>query len=297
MKKNKFHRHLIHVILRFLMAAGSVLPFGAALALGAAIGRFAWRVLPRERHKTLAHLRLAFGNEKSEKELEEIGRRTFDHYGRCVAEWVKIDYIIAYLDEYVTTEGYEHLDRALAAGKGTVIIAAHFGNWELMAGHGALKGYPGTGIARKIYLEHYDQLIVDLRKKMKLGTIYRHEHPRRILEALHQNRMLGFVVDQAIDDVEQIPVQFFGRPAWTPVAPVRFARATGAAMIPVFMIREGLKHRIVVEPPIPLVETGDRKADIAANTQAWVAVQERYIRRYPHLWVWNHKRWKDTTTA
>jgi Kdo2-lipid IVA lauroyltransferase/acyltransferase len=277
------------------MAVGSVLPFRAASALGAAIGRFAWRVLPRERYKTLAHLRLAFGNEKSEKELERIGLRTFDHYGRCVAEWVKIDHLIAHLDEYVATEGYEHLDRALAAGKGTIIIAAHFGNWELMAGHGALKGYPGTGIARKIYLEHYDQLIVNLRKKMKLETIYRHEHPRRILEALHQNRMLGFVVDQAIDDVEQIPVQFFGRPAWTPVAPVRFARATGAAMIPVFMIREGLKHRIVVEPPIPLVETGDRKADIAANTQAWVAVQERYIRRYPHLWVWNHKRWKDAT--
>lgn len=293
MKKKKFHRYLLYAVLRFLMALAVLLPYRAAVAIGAAIGRFAWSVLAHERSKTLDHLRLAFGAEKKFKELEQIGRRMFDHYGRTMAEWVKIDHLIKHLDEYVTAEGYEHLERALKKGRGIVIVAAHFGNWELMAGHIAMNGIPLSAIARKIYIEQYDRMLTKLRRKMNVETIYRHEHPRRLLKVLHDNRALGFVVDQAIEDVDAISVNFFGRPAWTPVAPARFARATGAALIPMFIVREGEKHRIVVEPPIELVDTRDRAADIRKNTEAWVAVQETYIRRYPHLWVWNHRRWKE----
>jgi KDO2-lipid IV(A) lauroyltransferase len=294
MKKNKFHRHLLYACLRLLMLLGSVLPYRVAVSLGAAIGRFGWYVLlPRERRKTLEHLRLAFGNEKTEAELEQIGASTFDHYGRCAAEWVKIDHLIAHLDHYISVEGYEHLDRGFEAGNGVIVVAAHFGNWELMAGHAALKGYPCSVIARKLYLEQYDRLMMGMRRKMKLDMMYRTDSPRRMLEVLRQNRLLGFVVDQAIEDVEVIQVQFFGKPAWTPVAPARFARASGAPLIIAYMVREGLRHRIVVEPPIALADTGDRAADLRANTQAWVSAQERFIRRHPHLWVWNHRRWKE----
>ena len=34
----------------------------------------------------------------------------------------------------------------------------------------------------------------------------------------------------------------------------------------------------VIEPPIQLVDTGDKQKDLVTNTQKWVAVQERYIR-------------------
>lgn len=240
----------------------------------------------------MSHLRLALGSEKSEKELEEIGRKTFEHYGLLLAEWLKIDHIIAHLDDYVSTEGYQYLDEAFAKGKGIVLVGAHFGNWELMGGHASLKNYKCTAIARKIYFEKYDRLLTAMRRKMKVETIYRTEHPRKMLKALHQNRMVGFIADQAIEDVDGIQVNFFGHPAWTPVAPVRFAASSGATLLLAFIVREGYKHRIIVEPPISLVDTGNKDEDLRANTAKWVSIQEQYIRRYPHLWVWNHKRWK-----
>lgn len=274
------------------MFLAALLPYSVVLGLGGAAGRLVYRILPKERRKMLEHLRLAFGSEKSETEIEAIALKTFEQYGFLLAEWIKVDYFITHLDEVVSTEGYGYLDQAFAKGKGIVLVGAHFGNWEFMGGHTSLKNYPCTAIARKIYFEKYDRLLTSMRRKMKVETIYRSDPPRRMLKALHQNRMVGFFVDQAVEDVDGIWVNFFGRPAWTPVAPVRFASASGAALICGFNIREGLQHRIIVEPPIELVDTGDKAADLRTNTQAWVDIQERYIRRYPHLWVWNHKRWK-----
>src|SRR6185503_11675146 len=113
-------------------------------------------------------------------------------------------------------------------------------------------------IARCIYYERYDRLLVDVRSQMKLETIYRDDSPRRVLRALKENRVLGVVADQDVDTVEGVFVDFFGQPAYTPAAPARLAAATGAALIPCFIIREGMYHRIVIEPPVLLEETGER---------------------------------------
>ena len=269
-----------------------LLPFRVGYSFGGSLGKAAFWVLAHERAKTMSHLQMAFGSEKSNAELLKIGQGVFEHYGKMCAEFILIDKIIARFDEFVSTSGVENLDNALRAGKGAVLAVAHFGNWEIMGGFHALKGYPLTVIARKIYFEKYDRYLVALRKKMKVETIYRDESVRTMLLTLRKNRLLGFVVDQDVDSVDGVFVNFFGRPAFTPIAPVRFALASGAPIIPAFIIRDGMRHRVIVEPPIDLVQTGNKEEDVRVNTQKWVDVQERYIRRYPELWVWNHRRWK-----
>ena len=127
---------------------------------------------------------------------------------------------------------------------------------------------------------------------MKVQTIYRDASVRQMLNVFKENRMLGFVVDQDVESVDGVFVNFFNKPAFTPIAPVRFALSVGAPIIPVFIVREGMKHHMIVEPAIEISRTGNKEEDIRVNTQRWVDVQERYIRNYPHLWVWNHRRWK-----
>ena len=295
--KNKPSRHILYALLIGVRAVFYLLPYKLGFSIAGALGRLVFRALRKEKAKTLSHLRLAFGAEKSEAEILKIGESVFEHYGHTLFELAMIDKIIPRFDDFVRASGYEHFDKALKAGKGVVVTIAHFGNWEIMGGYTALKGYPCTVIARKIYFEKYDRLLVDLRNKMNVRTIYRDESIRKMLHVFKENRMLGFVVDQDVESVDGVFVDFFNRPAYTPVAPVRFAIATGAPIIPVFIVREGMRHHMIVEPAIELVSTGDKEADIKANTQKWVAVQEKYIRRYPHLWVWNHKRWKTVPPA
>ena len=240
---------------------------------------------------------MAFGDEKKEAELAKIGEKVFEHYGQTLFELAMLDKIIPRFDDFVYATGYENFDKGLKAGKGIICAIAHFGNWEIMGGYTAMKGYPCTVIAKKIYFEKYNQLLVNIRDQMHVETIYRTDSVRNMLKVLKKNRMLGFVVDQDVDSVEGIFVNFFDRPAFTPIAPVRFATLTGAPIIPVFIIREGMRHHMIVEPAIELTQTENKEEDIKTNTQKWVAVQEKYIRQYPHLWVWNHKRWKTVERA
>ena len=292
--KKKFYRDILVGLLLTVRRLFLFLPYQTGFSFGGTLGKLTFRLLPKEKKRTLAHLRLAFQGEKSEKEIWEVGQKVFEHYGKTLAELALLDKLIPRFDEFVTTSGYEHLDNGLRAGKGIIITTAHFGNWEIMGGYSATKGYPLTVIARKIYFEKYNQLLVSTRAKMKVETIYRDDSIRLMLGVLKKNRILGFVVDQDIDFADGIFVNFFNRPAYTSIAPVRFAMATGAPIIPAFVIREGMKHHVIVEPPIELVRSGSEEEQVKANTQKWVSIQEKYIRKYPDMWVWNHRRWKTT---
>ena len=290
--KKKRYRAVFYYLFVILRAFFNLFPYIFTVWFCKMLGRFIFYVLAKEREKTLKNLRAAFGTEKSEQELFKIARAVFENYGMIAAETHMAHKILPQIDRWVSLEGKDIADEAIRRGYGIVAVIAHFGDWELMGGYLSHKGYPSTAIARKIYYEKYNRLLMEARAKLGFKTIYRDESPREMLKVLRNNGILVIVADQDVDTVDGVFVDFFGRPAYTPVAPVKFAMATGAALIPAFIVREGYRHRVIIEKPVELVVTGDKEKDLVENTQNWVSVQEKYIRQYPHLWVWNHKRWK-----
>ncbi len=291
MKKKPYRIFLYYLLvgIRFLF---NIFPYSILVRMGKYLGRFAFYIISKERARTLNHLSLAFGNEKTPEELKKIARGVFENFGMILMETNFIHKILSEIDRWVVIEGSSHIDEALKKGKGIVGLVAHFGDWELMGGYLTMKGYPLTVIARKIYYEKYNELLMEVRQKMGVQTIYRDESPRKMLQVLKKNEILAFVADQDVEAVDGVFVNFFGQPAYTPVAPVRFAMATGSALIPAFIIRQGYKHKIIIRNPLELVNTQNIELDTQVNTQAWVAVQESFIRQYPDHWVWNHRRWK-----
>jgi KDO2-lipid IV(A) lauroyltransferase len=270
----------------------SLLPYSWGVSFGGTIGKLVFILIPKERRRTLSHLKAAFGEEKSDQELERVGRSVFEHYGKTLAELALIDKMAKRFNELVTTSGYEHLDKGLRDGKGIIIVTGHIGNWEIMGGYSAMNGYPLTVIAKKIYYDKYNALLVNLRARMKVETIFRDDSVKKMLSVLRKNRILGFLVDQDVDTIEGVFVNFFGRPAYTSTAPIRFAMASGSPVIPAFIVRDGMRHHVTVMPPLEISRTGDKDEDLRVNTQRWVTLQEKVIREYPHMWVWNHRRWK-----
>ena len=291
--KNKSYRLFFYYALVCLIGLFNLFPYRLAVRIGGLLGLVAFYLVPKERKKTIDNLRIAFGSEKTERELYLIARQVFENYGFIAAETNLVHKIIPHIDEWIKIDGRELIDEALKKRNGIAGVVAHFDNWEFLAGYLATIGYPVTVIARKIYYEKYNDLVMEVRRKLKVRTIYRDESPRKMLQVLRDNGILGFVADQDVDSVDGIFVDFFGHPAYTPVAPVRFAMASGAPLMLSFLIREGLRHRVVIEKPIELTMTGDKENDLKVNTQKWVNIQEKYIRQYPHLWVWNHNRWKS----
>jgi KDO2-lipid IV(A) lauroyltransferase len=93
---------------------------------------------------------------------------------------------------------------------------------------------------------------------------------------------------------EGIFVEFFGRLASTHAGAALFAIRTGAPVVPVFGIRhEDNTHTALILPEVEVIRTGNLKADIMANTEAFTRLVEQQIRARPEMWFWLHDRWKS----
>lgn len=291
--KFKLRRYYLYYLGRTAAFLFALLPFRLGVSLGSLAGRAAFYLLPEYRQLAIYNLTSVFGREKSAAEIRDIARRVFENLGRNAAELISFPKVNASnVDRFVTAQNMEAIDRSFGNGLGTLILTAHLGNWEITGAYLRLKNYPGVAIGKRIYFDKYDKFLNDLRKSQDVNIIYRDSSPKALLRILKDNKIVGVVADQDVDSVEGVFVDFFGRPAYTPVGPALLAMMTGASLIPVFAVRDGLRHRFIVEKPIELADTGDRKADIVTNTQKWSLVVESYIRKYPDQWVWIHRRWK-----
>lgn len=289
----KWHRPLLYAALRGVQVVVRRLPLGWASSFGAWSGRVAFWLLPHERKKAIRHLTWVFEKEKSAEEIRRLAKQTFIHLGRNFGEWLKIP---ALSDEEIITrvapENLERVEEALRRGKGALLLTGHFGNWEWLAAYFGARGYQGGVVARRIHFEPYNRLLVGLRLSHHVKTFYRDESPREILKKLARNGVLGILPDQDVDKIDGVFIPFFGREAYTPTAPVALALASGAALVPIFLVRDGNIFRLKVEEPIPVRRSGNKSEDLRRHTLEWNAVLEKYIRQYPDQWVWMHRRWK-----
>ena len=124
--------------------------------------------------------------------------------------------------------------------------------------------------------------------------IQRQSAARDILKALRQNEAVGILFDQNTTRSEGVFAKFFGIPAATTPAIALFALRTGAAVVPGFLIWDAAqqKHRLRLDPPVDLINTGDLDRDVLENTKHFNEILEGYIRKYPDQWLWIHRRWK-----
>ncbi|MFH1836730.1 MAG: lysophospholipid acyltransferase family protein [Candidatus Omnitrophota bacterium] len=296
--KIKTRRYYIYYVAKILFYIIGLLPRGISLALADILGRGAFRILKKHRDVTVSNLDAVFGEDNENS--KEIAKDVFRNVAKNGADWIKfLFYRKSEINKLVTEiEGLENLDWAIKQGKGVILLASHFGNWELLSMYLYSNGYTGAIIAKRIYFHKYDKLISRLRKRFGADIVYRDESPKKLLRILKKGGMLGILADQDVDSVEGIFVDFFGKPAYTPVAPVKLGMTVGANLVPAFMVRKpDNKYKLVVEKPVGL-ETGKNKEELVRKyTQGWTDTLEKYIRKYPDQWVWMHPRWKTSGQA
>jgi KDO2-lipid IV(A) lauroyltransferase len=113
------------------------------------------------------------------------------------------------------------------------------------------------------------------------------------VRSIKSGRVLGYVIDQNQPQRHAIFPTFFGVPAATAATPAILALRSGAAVV--FTLSYPLgdgRHRVVVEGPIDVPDTGDRDRDVLAFMQDLNDRLERYVRAHPEQWYWLHRRWK-----
>jgi KDO2-lipid IV(A) lauroyltransferase len=273
-----------------------VIPYRCALLLGSCLGVLAFDVFRVRRKVTLLNLRNSLGNRRKTKELRKIGREAYKNIGKSMVEYSLFPSLNQRrISRMVEFEGAENFDEAMRKGKGAIVVAGHFGSWELMGAATSQSGYPVdflVGEQRNILV---DDLMNDYRRRMGIGIIKMGAAAKGVIKALKDNRFIAMLSDQDAGNDGTI-VDFFGRPASTPKGPAAFALKMNAPIIMAFIIRErNCRQKIIIEEPLFMDRSKSKEDDIQRLTQAYTSMLEKYVRQYPDHWFWPHRRWKSTT--
>ena len=282
----------------YLLVLGGIaflrlLPRTVALALMRGLGRLGFALAGAPRRRTIGHLTMVYGKEKSAAEIRRLARRVFVHFATAATDFVRMPVIIGKgINRLVTASGTEHLDRAFATGEGLLMITCHFGNWEILGAWLAQNGYRMSVVGTTLFDPRLDRILVETRNSAGYTNIARGKGTRDILRTLKKGEAVGMLIDQDTK-AEGVFVDFFGQAAYTPSGPAVLARRLGLPIIPIFAyLQPDFTYRVECLPPLDLVRSDNEEEDIRRNTQKCSDAYETMIRRYPEQWVWMHKRWK-----
>jgi len=282
----------IHLLYRFL----GRLPRFPALGLTRTLGRLAWIVDTSGRRRTLDHLALAFGDESDPAEHRRIGRRSYINLAAGLADLARVRRLDAdALDTLVLTEPetLAGLAGIREQGRGVILLTPHMGNWELLTGWLAARGFPVHFVGRQPYDERLERLYTAVRTAQGANWISRGGAFRKIEAVLRAGEIVILLIDQDTARVHGTFVDFFGRAAWTPTGPAALARLTGAALLPGALIwATPRRYRLVLCEPVATVATGEASWDDWENTRRATVCLEELILRYPDQWAWFHQRWR-----
>jgi KDO2-lipid IV(A) lauroyltransferase len=292
-RMKKLWQFVVRITFRTLLRVLRFVPWKVALAWGRSLGTFGYMVSARYRRVADKNLRLAYGDAMTEAERRRIIRRVFQNFGSAMFEFLKVPSMSA--DEVrrmvpVSQEHFDHVNAALARGKGVILISAHIGNWELLARRGAMEGYKLAVVVRQSPDDGLNEVTDYIRESGGYEVYARGDSAKTVLKRLHSGGVIAILPDQKSEDVF---VPFFGRLTGTVAGPAVLALKTGAPIVMMFCLRSPDGAYIIESAPdVDITPTGDLDADRTRVMADVTAAIEDVIRRYPDQWLWVHDRWK-----
>ena len=250
------------------MMAG--LPLGLGYALASAFTELHFRLFPARRHAALINLAAALPGSPRRERLRLV-RRMMRSYNCMLFEFFRLPHMGRDdLLNAVEVVGREHLEEAVARGRGVILTCTHIGNWELAAVVLAHWGYTIHAVAGVQLNRWLSPAIRDSKSELAIHTVSHEDGLRKLLRALERNELVALMVD---GDLFQhgTTVEFFGRETRWPAGPGVLAQRTGALVISGFCERSGNgRFRIVIEKaldPTTFATAAELNTAIAATAQ------------------------------
>lgn len=262
------------------------LPWPLQRLIGRAIGAVLGIALRARRHAARVNLALCYP-ELDASARGKILREHFSALGIGLFEFARAWWgSIAPLRRSVRIDGLEHLQAAVAQGRGVLLISGHFMNLEicgrLLCDHVPLAG---------MYRRHSGAVMewAVLRGRLRYAAaMFRQQELRPALRHLKQGGVLWYAPDQDMLGKDTVFAPFFEIPAATITATHQLARLSGCAVLPFFHHREGDRYVLRIDPPLRDFPSHD----VAADTARVNAAIEAMVREAPAQYLWIHRRFK-----
>jgi KDO2-lipid IV(A) lauroyltransferase len=286
-RRNRFGRRLafraemlaIHAVRPIigLVPTRILIPFSGWL--GAHI--FVWAPIARKRIESNLDL---IHPDMPRAERRALSRAVGDNFARLMAEYMRLPEL-ARTPGLFDVEGGAHLTGAAAAGKGVVLVTAHYGNWEFVRLAAAGLGAPAAIIYRAFNNAGFDAIAQTYIAAAGTPVLHKgRKGARALLRHVIGGGAAMILIDQRQTGAPLIP--FLGRVAETAPAAAALALRTGAALIPVRATRlaDGRRFKVEFEAPIA-------HGDEVAMTRAVNDCISAWVEEHPGQWFWLHRRW------
>ena len=251
-------------------------------------------LIPLRKSVVISNLKKAFPD-KTGKEIKRIAFDNFVSIGITFMEIMAFQKMNS--EEILSLVDVNNLDLAkkkVDAGKGTILLTAHFGNWEL----GAL--YMGLALNKQIDVlvkKQRNRLVAnwmtEIREKFTNKEVSLGISIRGLYKTLLGGGVIGIVGDQRGKKKDGIVVNFFNQPTTTFQG---FAALGIKNKVPIVVVlSERLssgKYHIDIEEINYDNLTGTLEEQIKELNQRYMTLLEKKIRKNPEQWLWMHNIWK-----
>ncbi|MEY4640987.1 MAG: hypothetical protein RLZZ227_981 [Pseudomonadota bacterium] len=264
------------------------LPFRMRMAAGTLLGLATYVAGRERRYITAVNIALCFP-ELSAQQQHALVRRSFIDNGIGLIEtatgWMRPT---GHFQDQLTLTGREHLDAALATGRGVLLLGAHYSTLDFGANLLALN-YPFA----VTYRAHKNPLFDSFMLRGRISNcngVFDRKDIRGMFRHLKENRILWYAPDQDYGPERAVYVPFFGQRAAMLTAASRFASFNNSPVVLVRQHRDTARKHYTLEftsltPPLP---SGDELLDATTINVAL----EHAIRQEPSQYLWMHKRFK-----
>ena len=262
------------------------LPPGVRYPAAAAGGSLWYLADAGRRRNALRNYAAVLGCAEDDPEVARVARHAFENYCRMLADFLLIgDLRPEEVRDLLTVGGREHVEAALARGRGAILALPHMGSWDFAGALASMLGYRIVAVAEPFYGSLNDA-VVETRSRHGLRIVpMGRSAVRAINDALDRNELVALLCDVAHGP--GVDVTFFGRRAVVPAGPAAIACKREAPLLPTYCRRSAAGgYHVHVDPPVqpPGRERCGGKQASAELMQRVVERFEAFIRHDPEQW-------------
>ena len=287
-----------YIIVKSLIKIANVIPKNSLYSFLKIVSLAVFKLEKRRSSLTIKNLKLAFP-QKSDKEILQIAKDAYKSVAISIAEILLI--IDDKLDINDMVSNKEEAIRDLKeyqkdAKNGTILLSAHYSNWELAALFLSKNGFKCTTIGRKGNNELIESHITTpFRERYGSKNVHKKNAMLAIIKTLKKNGNVGILIDQKAGGNESVKTLFFGREVDTVNSVAILKLKYNPLIIPIFAVRENDgRYKIQILKPIEYKakELTNKEDKIKQITQKYNDAIESIIREHPGQWFWMHNRWR-----